>query len=70
MYFRSKRIPQLKPKKMGRPTLPRGQAKSGKIQVRMSADEQRMIEASAKAKKQTVSQWVRDALKTTLGRKA
>jgi len=55
-------MPQPKPKKMGRPVLPKGHAKSGKIQVRLSPEEEKKIAAKAKASKQTVSGWVRNIL--------
>jgi len=59
-------MPTPKPKKMGRPVLPKGHAKSGKIQVRLNEDEQRKIAAKAKANKQTVSAWVRTILITAM----
>jgi uncharacterized protein (DUF1778 family) len=51
-----------KPKKVGRPKLPKGTAKAGKVQVRLSVDEQKRIEAAAKASKQRVSEWIRSTL--------
>ena len=57
---------QPKSKKMGRPVLPKGHAKSGRIQVRMSAEEQKKIAAAAKERRQTVSDFVREMLSSVL----
>ena len=48
-------MPALKPKKMGRPTLPKGEAKGHVLQVRLSADNLKRISAAAKASKQGLS---------------
>ena len=56
---------QLKAKKPGRPLLPKGNAKAGFLRVRVTPDELRMIEATAKANNQTVSQFVRGKLLAT-----
>jgi len=53
---------QPKPKKPGRPPLPKGNAKEGFLRVRMTTDELKSIEAVAKANRQTVSQFVRGKL--------
>ncbi len=60
-------MPQAKPKKVGRPKLPKGTAKAGKVQVRLSADEKKQIEAAAKASNQRVSEWARNALLAASG---
>ena len=52
-----------KPNKVGRPKLPKGSAKARKVQVRLSPDEQKRLEAAAKASKQTVSEFIRSMLK-------
>jgi hypothetical protein len=57
---------QPKPNKPGRPTLPKGQVKTGAIKVRLRDDELRRVEKAAKAKNQTVSQWIRSMLEATL----
>jgi uncharacterized protein (DUF1778 family) len=59
-------MPTPKPKKMGRPVLPKEHARSGKIQVRLNADEQKKIAAAAKSSKKTVSDWARGILMTAL----
>ncbi len=53
---------QPKPKKVGRPKLPKAHAKSGTIQVRLNAKDRKNVEVAAKANKQTVSDWVRSTI--------
>ena len=55
-----------KPKKVGRPKLPKGEAKGSTVQVRFTADDTRAIEAAARAKNQTVSQWVRSTIHSVI----
>jgi NAD(P)-dependent dehydrogenase (short-subunit alcohol dehydrogenase family) len=57
---------QQKPKKPGRPPLPKGNAKAVMLRVRVTPDERLAIEKAAKASKQTASQWVRALLSTAL----
>ena len=59
-------MPKPKTKKAGRPKLPKGSAKAGKVQVRLNPEEQRKIELAAKASKQSISDWVRSKLNATL----
>ena len=59
-------MPVPKPKKMGRPVLPKEHARSRKIQVRLNVEEQKMITAAAKASKKTISDWARGVLMTAL----
>jgi uncharacterized protein (DUF1778 family) len=58
--------PKPKPRKVGRPVLPKGHARASKIQVRLSPDEQQRVEAAATAKNQTVSEWVRSTINAAL----
>lgn len=51
-----------KPKKMGRPKLPRGVAKGRTVPVRFSAEEVQRITAAANAKDQKLSEWIRSTL--------
>ncbi|MFY9741119.1 MAG: hypothetical protein WA252_07110 [Candidatus Sulfotelmatobacter sp.] len=51
--------------KIGRPKLPKGEAKGRVIQVRFTAPDTKAIEAAAKASKQTVSEWVRGTVMAT-----
>jgi hypothetical protein len=60
-------MPQLKKaRKAGRPPLPRGQAKVGTLRIRVTLDELRAIELAAKAKKQSMSDWIRSTLKAAI----
>jgi hypothetical protein len=56
-----------KPKKPGRPKLPKGEAKAGFVVVRFNVDDLKKIMGAAKAKSQTVSEWVRGTLLATIG---
>jgi predicted HicB family RNase H-like nuclease len=49
-------------KKVGRPKLPKGQAKGTIVPVRFSAEDRKRVEAAAKAKKKTLSEWIRSTL--------
>jgi predicted HicB family RNase H-like nuclease len=55
-----------KPRKVGRPKLPKGEAKAGAIQVRLNPEDRKKVEAAAKAKKQTVSEWIRSTLNAAM----
>jgi hypothetical protein len=57
---------QKKPKKLGRPKLPKGEAKGRIVPVRFAADVLKAIETAAKAKNQTVSEWIRSTLDAAL----
>jgi uncharacterized protein (DUF1778 family) len=57
---------QPKPKKMGRPVLPKGEAKGAVIHVRVSADEAKAMTKAAKAKTLSLSAWVREAANAAL----
>jgi hypothetical protein len=54
-------------KKIGRPRLPRGEAKGRIVPVRFSAEGLKAVEAAAKANKQTVSEWIRGAVHASIG---
>jgi hypothetical protein len=56
-----------KPRKAGRPPLPKGNAKAVMLRVRVTTDERLAIEAEAKARKQTASQWIRSTLTAAIG---
>jgi hypothetical protein len=47
---------------MGRPKLPKGEAKGRIVPVRFSAEEVQRITAAASAKNQKVSEWIRSTL--------
>ena len=56
-----------KPKRVGRPTLPKGNAKAATIRVRSTPSELRAYEIAAKAGKQSLSEWVRNTLNSAVG---
>jgi hypothetical protein len=51
-----------KPKRAGRPKLPKGEAMGRVIQVRFTAHDTKAIEAAAKASDLTLSEWVRSTV--------
>jgi predicted HicB family RNase H-like nuclease len=53
---------QPKPRKVGRPKLPKGEAKGTPVQVRFSPEDRQRVEKAAKRSKQTVSEWIRGTL--------
>jgi predicted HicB family RNase H-like nuclease len=57
-----------KPRKVGRPKLPKGEAKGRIVPVRFNADDLRAIEAAAKVKKLTLSEWIRSTLNAAIER--
>ena len=58
---------QPKPKKVGRPKLPKGEAKGKIVALRFDSDYLKRIDAAAKAGKQSRSAWIRGTLDTALG---
>ena len=59
-------MPPPKPRKVGRPKLPKGTARGRIVPVRFTADDMKRIEAHAKAKNQTVSEWIRSAVSAAI----
>lgn len=55
-------MPQPKPKKVGRPKLPKGHAKGRVLGLRLTDEEIKIFTTAAKANKQTVSEWMRRTL--------
>jgi uncharacterized protein (DUF1778 family) len=51
-----------KPKKVGRPKLPKGEARGKIVAMRFDAEELKRLDAAAKAGKQTRSDWMRSTL--------
>ena len=51
-----------KPRKVGRPKLPKGEAKGKIVPVRFSPEDLKRIAARAKADGLTVSEWIRRTL--------
>ena len=58
--------PKPEPKKIGRPILPKGDAKAKIVPVRFKPEEIAKITKAAKIRKQTVSEWIRSTLATAL----
>jgi hypothetical protein len=58
--------PKSKPKKVGRPALPKGIAKAETLRIRVTPANLRAIEALAKARKQPVSDWIRSTLSAAM----
>ncbi len=56
-----------KPRKAGRPPLPKGSTKAAMLRIRVTADELRTIEMAAKASSQTRSEFIRGKLLATIG---
>jgi predicted HicB family RNase H-like nuclease len=55
-------MPAPKPKRVGRPTLPKGNAKAVMLRVRVTPDHLKTMKAMAKATNQSVSEWIRGTL--------
>jgi hypothetical protein len=51
---------------MGRPKLPKGEAKGRIVPVRFNADEVKRITAAAAARSQKVSEWIRSTLNAAI----
>jgi predicted HicB family RNase H-like nuclease len=56
-----------KKRKPGRPKLPKGEAKGKMVNIRFAAERIKAVEAAAKAKNQSVSEWVRSTIDAALG---
>jgi hypothetical protein len=57
---------QPKPKKIGRPKLPKGDAKGWIVPIRFNTHDLRQIESAARASKKTVSDWIRGIVATAM----
>lgn len=55
-------MPTPKPKRVGRPVLPKGDAKAVMLRVRLTPAELKGIEVAAKSADKTVSEWIRQKL--------
>jgi hypothetical protein len=53
-------------KKVGRPPLPKGEAKGKIVPIRFKAEDLKAVEAAAKERGQTVSEWIRSVLEAKL----
>ena len=52
-------MPNPKPKKIGRPKLPKARWKGRIVPIRFNANDIKRIESAAKASDKTVSEWIR-----------
>jgi hypothetical protein len=59
-------VPKLKPRSVGRPKLPKGEAKGKIVPIRFNPDDLKRVTAAAKARKLTVSEWIRSTLEANL----
>jgi hypothetical protein len=59
---------QKRARKPGRPKLPKGEAMGKIVPVRFASDDLKALEAAAKAKNQTVSEWIRSTLSAAIQR--
>ena len=57
---------QTKPK-IGRPKLPKGEAKGRIVPIRFNQQDIKQIEAAARANQKTVSEWIRGAITIAMG---
>ena len=60
-------MPTPKPKKVGRPKLPKGEAKGKFVGLRFDPEYLKRIDAAAKASKQSRSEWIRGTLTAAIG---
>jgi hypothetical protein len=57
---------QKKARKVGRPKMPKGEAKGRIVPVRFTADDLKAMAAAAKAKDQSLSEWIRGTIHAAL----
>ena len=57
---------QQKIKKVGRPKLPKGEAKGKIVPVRFAAGDLKAVAAQAKASNQSVSEWIRSTVNAAI----
>lgn len=56
-----------KPKKIGRPTLPKGEAKGKIVALRFDPDYLKRVDVAAKNAKLSRSEWIRSTLTAAMG---
>ena len=57
---------QPKKAKVGRPRMPKGEAKGRIVPVRFTADDLKAMEQAARASKVTISEWIRSTIHASL----
>ncbi len=55
-----------KPRKVGRPKLPKGEAKGRIVPVRFTSDDLKAMEAAAKASDKSLSEWIRSTIHASI----
>jgi predicted HicB family RNase H-like nuclease len=53
--------------KVGRPKLPKGEAKGRIVPIRLNPQDVKRVEAAARASQKTVSEWIRGAITSAMG---
>lgn len=56
---------QIKPK-IGRPKLPKGEAKGRIVPIRFNTQDLKRIESAARANQKTISEWIRGTIATAM----
>ena len=59
-------MPRATKPKLGRPKLPKGDAKGRIVPVRFNTADLKRIESAARASQKTVSEWIRGAITTAM----
>jgi predicted HicB family RNase H-like nuclease len=59
-------MPLSKPKKVGRPKLPKGEAKGKIVALRLNPEDVKKYTTAAKTKNLSVSEWIRSTLNASL----
>lgn len=59
-------MPRSTKPKVGRPKLPKGEAKGRIVPVRFNTSDLKRLEAAARASQQTVSDWIRGAITSAM----
>ena len=59
-------MPKATKPKMGRPKLPKGDAKGRIVPVRFNAHDLKLIESAARASQKTVSEWIRGTITSAI----
>jgi hypothetical protein len=65
LLFRSQELAQKKAK-VGRPKMPKGEAKGRIVPVRFTGHDLKAMEQAARASKVTVSEWIRSTIHASL----
>lgn len=61
-------MPKVKPKRLGRPPLPKGTVRAKITPIRLQDDERAVFESAAKKAGLTLSEWMRQTLRASITR--